>query len=57
MTGEFLYHSVNKLGRHPSELDMSVSEMADVIWAAREAEKVENSRWEALIKSLAGRVI
>ena len=52
MTGEFLYHSVNKLGRHPSELDMSVSEMADVIWAAREAEKVENARLDSLIKSL-----
>jgi hypothetical protein len=58
MTGEFLYHSVTKLGRHPSELtEYSPSMMADVIWAGREAEKMENSRWEALIKSLAGRVI
>jgi hypothetical protein len=31
--------------------------MAEVIWAGREAEKLENSRWEALIKGLAGRVI
>ncbi|CAB5217685.1 hypothetical protein UFOVP210_2 [uncultured Caudovirales phage] len=57
MNGEFLYHSVTKLGKHPSELDYSPSMMADVIWAGREAEKMENSRWEALIKSLAGRVI
>jgi proteasome lid subunit RPN8/RPN11 len=57
MSGEFLYHSVTKLGKHPSEVDLSLSQMADVIWAGREAEKVENSRWEALIKSLAGRVI
>ena len=57
MSGEFLYHSVTKLGKHPSELDYSPSMMADVIWAGREAEKMENSRWEALIKSLAGRVI
>jgi hypothetical protein len=58
MTGEFLYHSVTKLGKHPSELtEYSPSMMADVIWAGREAEKVENARWEALIKSLAGRVI
>ena len=57
MTGEFLYHSVTKLGKHPAELDYTVSMMADVIWAGREAEKIENSRWEALIKSLAGRVI
>ncbi len=58
MTGEFLYHSVTRLGKHPAELtEYSPSMMVDVIWAGREAEKVENSRWEALIKSLAGRVI
>ena len=57
MTGEFLYHSVVRLGRHPSELDLTLHEMYDVIFAGREAEKIENSRWEALIKSLAGRVI
>jgi hypothetical protein len=55
--GELLYHSVVRLGRHPSELDLTLSETYDVIWAGREAEKLENQRWEALIKSLAGRVL
>jgi hypothetical protein len=31
--------------------------MYDVIWAGRESDRAENSRWEALIKSLAGRVL
>jgi hypothetical protein len=57
VTGEILYHSVNRLGRHPSELDLTLGEMYDVVWAGREADKVENQRWEALIKSLAGRVL
>lgn len=57
MAGEFLYYAVNRLGRHPSEMDLTMSEMYDVIWAGREGDRAENSRWEALIKSLAGRVL
>jgi hypothetical protein len=45
------------LGRHPVEVDLTLSEMFDVIWAGREMDKVENQRWEALIKSLSGRVL
>lgn len=57
VAGEFLYYAVNRLGRHPSEMNLTMSEMYDVIWAGREGDRAENSRWEALIKSLAGRVL
>jgi len=55
--GEFLFYSVNRLGRHPAETDLTLSQMFDVIWAGREADKMENRRWEMLAKSLAGRVL
>lgn len=55
--GEFLYYSVNRLGRHPVEMDLTLSQMADVVWAGREADKMENRRMEAFLKAIAGRMI
>jgi hypothetical protein len=55
--GEFLFHSVSKLHRHPSELNLTLDEIMEVIWAGREIDKLEDERYLAIIKGLAGRVL
>lgn len=57
MRGEFLFHSISKLHKHPSELDLTLDEIMEVIWAGREIDKMEDERYLAIIKGLAGRVL
>jgi hypothetical protein len=42
------------LQRHPRELDLTLDEMAEVAYVAREIEKAEGEKSSAILKALMG---
>jgi hypothetical protein len=45
---------VRYLQRHPAELDLTLDQMADIAYVAREIEKAEAENASAILKALMG---